>query len=85
MRWLVRWRVPSLDVMLRFGACAGYVDFGVVRERDVRCEEVKIVRSEGRGMKSLFEGVVEDESGSMTQFRDILVVANRARESCLLA
>jgi len=70
--------VPSVLLIERLaaGVWAGYVDFGVVREREVRCEDLKTVRSVGRGMKGAFDwdGEAVVGSGSMTQFSDIVAV-----------
>jgi len=75
MRWFVRYRVPSLLVIERLGEWAGYVDLGVVRESEVRLEDLKIVRSLGSGIKSDFCGdgeVVIEASGIITQLRDMV-------------
>lgn len=59
--------------MLMLGLCAGYVDLGVVRESDVRCDDLKIMRSFGSGMKSWCDEAVEFVgSGIITQFRAMM-------------
>lgn len=67
--------MPSDDVMAMLGLCAGYVDLGVVSDSDVRFDDLKIVRSLGSGTKSAVLGEAVDVSGSITQFRDILILS----------
>lgn len=70
--------------MLRLGEWAGYVCLGVVSDREVRCDDLKMVRSLGRGIKSDLDGEVEvvlEGSGSMTQLRDIFAMMRDGRSA----
>lgn len=67
------------------GACAGYVAFGDVTDRDVRSADLNIVLSFGSGIYWDLPGVVLC-SGSMTQLRamvaELLLLFSPMQDHC---